>query len=268
MAQPVAAAPKVAPRTWMWIGGSSAGFLVLAIILGVGQAMVVLAVLAIVVAIIALSSERIRWLRSLPWKVFTLAAGVLLLIGGSAAAAATSPHAPSTLADLSDSTSSPRLSSPTPTPTPTPTPRVTTGETTETVAIPFDRTSQDDAARDAGTTAVIQAGADGTRTITYTVTYVDGIESERVVASDVVSVAPVPEVTAVGTRQPAPAPVVGGGSGGCDSNYTGACVPIASDVDCAGGSGNGPAYVQGPVRIVGSDVYDLDRDGDGIACDR
>ncbi|ORA61094.1 hypothetical protein BST23_22320 [Mycolicibacterium elephantis] len=25
----------------------------------------------------------------------------------------------------------------------------------------------------------------------------------------------------------------------CDSNYSGACVPIASDVDCAGGSGNG-----------------------------
>jgi hypothetical protein len=53
----------------------------------------------------------------------------------------------------------------------------------------------------------------------------------------------------------------------CDPNYSGACVPIASDVDCAGGSGNGPAYVQGPVRVVGDDIYDLDRDGDGTACD-
>jgi hypothetical protein len=53
----------------------------------------------------------------------------------------------------------------------------------------------------------------------------------------------------------------------CDSNYAGACVPIASDVDCAGGGGNGPAYVVGPVRVVGLDVYDLDRDGDGIGCD-
>jgi len=53
----------------------------------------------------------------------------------------------------------------------------------------------------------------------------------------------------------------------CDPNYTGACVPIASDVDCAGGSGNGPAYVQGPVRVVGSDIYGLDRDGDGIGCE-
>jgi hypothetical protein len=51
----------------------------------------------------------------------------------------------------------------------------------------------------------------------------------------------------------------------CDPNYSG-CVPIASDVDCAGGSGNGPAYVRGPVRVIGSDIYDLDRDGDGVAC--
>ena len=54
---------------------------------------------------------------------------------------------------------------------------------------------------------------------------------------------------------------------GCDPNYEGACVPVASDVDCAGGSGNGPAYVAGPVYVVGSDVYGLDRDGDGVACE-
>ena len=53
----------------------------------------------------------------------------------------------------------------------------------------------------------------------------------------------------------------------CDANYSGACVPIASDVDCAGGSGNGPAYVRGPVYIVGYDKYGLDRDGDGVACE-
>jgi hypothetical protein len=52
----------------------------------------------------------------------------------------------------------------------------------------------------------------------------------------------------------------------CDPNYD-PCVPIASDVDCAGGSGNGPAYVDGPVTVIGSDIYDLDRDGDGIACE-
>ncbi|MEI2276675.1 hypothetical protein OHC50_04250 [Paenarthrobacter ilicis] len=55
---------------------------------------------------------------------------------------------------------------------------------------------------------------------------------------------------------------------GCDPNYAGACVPIASDVDCAGGKGNGPAYVRGPVTVIGSDIYKLDSDGDGIGCEK
>jgi hypothetical protein len=55
--------------------------------------------------------------------------------------------------------------------------------------------------------------------------------------------------------------------GDCHPSYSGQCVPQASDVDCAGGSGNGPAYVTGPVQVIGSDVYELDRDGDGVACE-
>jgi hypothetical protein len=54
----------------------------------------------------------------------------------------------------------------------------------------------------------------------------------------------------------------------CDRNYSGRCLkPNVSDYDCAGGSGNGPYYVQGPVRIVGNDHYRLDADGDGVACE-
>ena len=53
---------------------------------------------------------------------------------------------------------------------------------------------------------------------------------------------------------------------GCNSHYSG-CVPNASDVDCLGGGGNGPAYVKGPIRVLGTDIYGLDRDGDGIACE-
>ena len=63
------------------------------------------------------------------------------------------------------------------------------------------------------------------------------------------------------TQKPNPTP-----KSGCDPNYSG-CVPIASDVDCAGGSGNGPAYVRGPVNVIGSDIYGLDRDGNGIGCE-
>ncbi|HYQ65193.1 hypothetical protein [Actinophytocola sp.] len=68
-------------------------------------------------------------------------------------------------------------------------------------------------------------------------------------------------------EQPAPPPPVEPApQPQCDPNYTG-CVPIASDVDCAGGSGNGPAYVKGPVQVIGNDIYELDKDHDGTACE-
>lgn len=54
----------------------------------------------------------------------------------------------------------------------------------------------------------------------------------------------------------------------CDPNYSGACLDSnASDYDCAGGSGHGPEYVSGPIRVVGSDPHGLDSDGDGVACE-
>ncbi|GAA3650938.1 hypothetical protein GCM10022237_08360 [Nocardioides ginsengisoli] len=52
----------------------------------------------------------------------------------------------------------------------------------------------------------------------------------------------------------------------CTSGYS-PCLAPASDYDCAGGSGDGPKYVHGTVKVTGSDPYDLDRDGDGIGCD-
>jgi hypothetical protein len=53
----------------------------------------------------------------------------------------------------------------------------------------------------------------------------------------------------------------------CDPNYSGACLdPYASDYDCEGGSGDGPAYT-GPVAVVGEDHYGLDSDSDGYACE-
>jgi endonuclease YncB( thermonuclease family) len=63
---------------------------------------------------------------------------------------------------------------------------------------------------------------------------------------------------------PKPTPV----AGKCHSSYKGACLdPAVSDYDCAGGSGNGPGYVEGPIQVVGPDEYRLDGDGDGIACE-
>ncbi|MEV7660479.1 hypothetical protein [Paenarthrobacter sp. NPDC089316] len=66
----------------------------------------------------------------------------------------------------------------------------------------------------------------------------------------------------------APAAPAAPAQGRCDPNYAGACVPIDSDVDCSSGKGNGPSYVRGPVTVIGSDIYGLDNDHDGIGCEK
>lgn len=52
----------------------------------------------------------------------------------------------------------------------------------------------------------------------------------------------------------------------CHRNYS-KCVPVASDVDCKPGRGNGPKYVTGPKKVLKKDIYRLDADKDGIACE-
>ena len=54
-------------------------------------------------------------------------------------------------------------------------------------------------------------------------------------------------------------------SSGCHPSYS-PCLPVVSDVDCAGGMGNGPAFT-GRVMVIGPDVYGLDGDGDVIGCE-
>jgi hypothetical protein len=90
------------------------------------------------------------------------------------------------------------------------------------------------------------------------------------------SAAPTPTASPAPTPDPTPEPtpptqppvqVTQPPAQNCHPSYQGACLdPNASDYDCAGGSGNGPYYT-GRVIVVGPDVFDLDRDGDGIGCD-
>lgn len=144
-----------------------------------------------------------------------------------------------------------------------PRPQVATKIVEETVEIPYRTTTQNDASMPSGETAIGVAGVNGKKVITYKLTYVDGVETKREPTSETVIQAPTDEVRKIGTKVAAtPKPAAN-----CHPSYSGACVPIASDVDCAGGSGNGPAYVNGPVYVTGSDPYDLDRDGDGVACE-
>jgi hypothetical protein len=64
------------------------------------------------------------------------------------------------------------------------------------------------------------------------------------------------------TLEPAPADP-------CDPSYPNVCLDAtAIDYDCAGSDQDGPEYVEGPVRILGSDHFQLDgHPRDGIGCE-
>jgi hypothetical protein len=137
------------------------------------------------------------------------------------------------------------------------TPTVEKRSITETKTIPFDTRTVRDSSLKKGSTKLRSCGVAGAKKLTYEGTFTNGEQTGKKLVRAVVMKTPVNRVVAVGTKE----------SSNCDPNYSGACVPIAGHVDCAGGSGNGPAYVQGPVRVVGTDIYDLGRDGDGLGCD-
>ncbi len=177
----------------------------------------------------------------------SFAALVSLTLG---ACAGTAPQAASAESQLSPSAS--------------PSAVVTVATVTETKPVPFQRLTRNDSSLPKGQTKVAIAGVDGVETFTYTVTTVGGQEVGRDLLDRRVTTPAVDEVTLIGTKTTAPRQTKPAGN--CDPNYSG-CVPIASDVDCKGGSGNGPAYVQGPINVIGTDIYDLDSDHDGIACE-
>lgn len=138
----------------------------------------------------------------------------------------------------------------------------------KTEAIPFAVQNEDDPALALGLTSIKQQGVNGVKEITTIVTLTDGKETSRSAPTEKIITAPVVQIVAIGSYvapPPPPGPISIPDSS-CDPNYSG-CVPIDSDVDCAGGSGNGPSYVSGPVTVIGSDIYGLDRDGDGVACE-
>jgi hypothetical protein len=55
---------------------------------------------------------------------------------------------------------------------------------------------------------------------------------------------------------------------GCDPSYPDNCLPSnGGDWDCEGGSGNGPHYIRGPIRVLQPDPFRLNADKDGEGCE-
>ncbi|GAA1689891.1 hypothetical protein GCM10009745_38940 [Kribbella yunnanensis] len=139
-------------------------------------------------------------------------------------------------------------------------PEKTTKTVVEYRVIPFKTKTVTDGELPKGERAVRTVGVNGSRKLTYEVTYVGGKSTAKKLIRQEVAKQPRSQVTVVGTK------VEEDVESGCDPNYSG-CVPVASDVDCSGRSGNGPEYVDGPVTVTGSDIYRLDSDHDGIGCE-
>jgi hypothetical protein len=194
------------------------------------------------------------------------AALVLPCVGGLAVIGAVSgdpaPERTTSAQRLADADAAAPVVPPSPSASPAPSRSVVKRTVTETERIKFPSRRVKDSDLPKGEKEKRTAGVDGVRTETWTVTEVDGRETGRKLLKSEVTRKPVTEVIAIGTYTE---PEEDNG-GNCTPGYE-PCVPVASDVDCAGGSGNGPAYVDGPIRVTGSDPYDLDRDGDGTACD-
>ena len=82
------------------------------------------------------------------------------------------------------------------------------------------------------------------------------------------TMAPPPKPAPKPAPKPTPAPKPAPAPSTCDPNYAGQCLKDGiGDYDCSSGSGNGPNYVYGTVRVVGSDPFGLDHDHDGLGCE-
>lgn len=136
------------------------------------------------------------------------------------------------------------------------------------VAVPYPRVPAVVGARESSAARILRRAGFDVRMTTKTVTTgKDGAilsqtpaASTRIKPGSVVTLS-IAKVVRPVAPPPPPPPVQS-----CTAGYS-PCLAPASDYDCAGGSGDGPQYAYGPIRVTGSDPYDLDRDGDGIACE-
>lgn len=117
-------------------------------------------------------------------------------------------------------------------------PVITTKTVTETESIPYSSTIVESNNLAKGTNKITTVGVDGVKTLTYELTFSDGIQTDKKLIKEEVTTQPVDQVTTVGTyvAPVTPKSTSTSTSSNCDPNYTGACVPnvYPSDVDCGG----------------------------------
>jgi hypothetical protein len=110
---------------------------------------------------------------------------------------------------------------------------------TQTQPVPFQTTTQNDSTLVSGTTKIATAGVNGVETITYKVTYTNGVETNREKVSDVITTQPVTQVTAIGTYVAPACPngtyVNSAGNTVC-SPYSAPSAPAGATAQCRDGT--------------------------------
>jgi uncharacterized protein YabE (DUF348 family) len=84
--------------------------------------------------------------------------------------------------------------------------RVSNVQLLTTTSIPFTSTTKNDSSVLIGTKVVTQQGENGTLASTYELTFTDGVQTAKTLVDQQVTVAPVPQITTIGTK-PKPKPV-------------------------------------------------------------
>lgn len=117
-------------------------------------------------------------------------------------------------------------------------PVITTKQVSETHPVAFTTVTKDDATLSAGQTKVTQEGKDGVETFVYTVTYTDGIESHRALASQSVTTQPTQKIIANGTYVAPASSSSGSGYTNVDGNHVASpsSDPTGASAQCRDGS--------------------------------
>lgn len=200
--------------TWVGIIGTALVALIGLASGGFWTMVLMASIVVLLTAVYGALFRRTTWLR-LPRK--RAAAGIgaavafAVLIGSTSAYGATHPEVttqtrPVSFASAPAAAHASATPHRTATPTPTPTPVLTTKTVTETLPIPFTTSTVESATLASGTSSVTTAGVDGVETKTWTVSFTDGVETGRTLASDVTTTQPVAQVTTVGTYVAPPPP--------------------------------------------------------------
>jgi hypothetical protein len=124
-------------------------------------------------------------------------------------------------------------------------PVIETKTVTETEAIPYNKTTQNDSTLESGKTALATTGVDGVKTITYQVTTTDGNETSRTKTSEEITTPAVDEVTKIGTKVAYTTPPVPSCPNGTYVNsvdntvcspYASSSIPAGATAQCRDGS--------------------------------